>query len=1106
MPSRTGFGGNALRRHETPIHSLPGMRVRITTLSNAFALCLLAIAISALRASGQSAVAPEQKPAAQSSQASSSKLSVASAGAPLTIELYSLKVRFENDGSGSRQFDIRVKAGSAEGVTELKTLSFDYNALNEKISLVFLRVTKPNGSVVEAKPDALSDAPAPAAKDAPAFTELREARVTVPAMSPGDTLSYEVLISTVKPAAPGEFWFAHSFLTQRPAVDEELEINVPAERKLYVKTSPQFSPKISIEGTRRVYSWSRLNAAPIEDQEADANQPAKTPDVVLTSFANWDAVAKWLASFEQTGEHNGENGAETDTNDLTKKSSELIADQKTDADKIEAIYDFVAKQIHTIRIPAEQTASQIHNAAEVLQAGYGDEPDKCALLAGLLNAAKFPASIALLPAKDKFDPELPWPGGIAHEAVTVTAGKGTFWMDPAEATIPFGMLLPASRGKEALLASADAAPHFEKTPLDPPFPSIQTVEINGRVTSLGKLTARVRYTLRGDNEVALRTAFERTPQGQWNSVAQTMASLDGLHGTVANAQPSNPTDTREPFTLDFVLTSPDFLDWSQPRVLLAMPLPAFGLPDAPSDSKKPIELGSPLTVTAKLTLDLPVNDSAHVPAGAGLKRGYADYESTYTTQEHSVTAQRTLKFTTRELPADSRGDYQEFGMAVQADEGQGLVVDNMIPGVPAEATVSELMQAGASEIRDRHFANALQLFEQVAQINLQQPNLWLSMGTAQLELGKYSDAEASFHKQIEANPKDESVNTLLGIALYDQQKYGDAEAAFKKQVALKPLDATAYLYLGATYIDEKQFDKAYAQLEKAAVLSPDNSGVYVRLGQADLGLEKDKDALADFEKAATLSPSPLVDNDIAYALAGKKVALDRAKEYADAAIAPTEKLLSRIDLQHVTSNDLVAMNALPAFWDTLGWIYFQQGKSALAEPLIEAAWRLNQTGDTGDHLAQIYEARGEKQSAIRVYEEAVAAGTSSADTRERLKKLLGSAASNASIDANVKRATAELVRERTVSLGAATVSGKAEFVVLLEPSARGPIAIDARFLRGDDRLAAMAQRFRSASFAPIFPPGSRAKVVLRGVVICSARAAKCEFVFDRPRNLIAEQK
>lgn len=1075
------------------------MCVRKNALLNGLALCLLAILTTAHGASGQTATAPAQKPSQPSHtlpSASQGNSSSASTGAPLRIELYSIKVRFENDGTGLRQIDVRVKPASEEGVTELKTLSFDYNALNEKISLAFLRVTKPDGSTVEAKPNALSDDPAPAAKDAPEFTELREAHVSVPTMASGDTLSYEVVISTVKPPAPGEFWFAHSFLTTQPAADEKLEINVPASREIHVKTAAQFSPSIATAGDRKIYSWRRLNAAPTEEQ---SDKPTKTPDVVVTSLTNWDAVAKWLGSMEQM--------AETGTDEVKKKSDDLIAGQKTDADQIQAIFDYVAKQIRTVRIPTGQTLWQIHGAATVLRAGYGDESDKCALLAAMLRTAGFSANVALLPAKDKFDAEAPWPGGVAHEAVTATAGKDTFWMDPAEATIPFGMLLPASRGKESLIASASAAPRFAKTPLDPPFPSTQSVEIDGKVTSLGRLTARVRYILRGDNEIALRTAFERTPQAEWKGVAQTMASLDGLPGTVTSATPGNPTDTRQAFTLDFVLVLPDFLDWSRPRVLLGFPLPSFGLPDAPTDASKPIELGSPLTVTAKLTLELPANDTAHVPAGAGVKRGYAAYESSYAARGYSVTAERTLKFTARELPAEMRGDYQQFAMAVQADEGQGLVVDNIIPGVPADATAPELMQAGASEIQNRHFTKALQIFEQVEQINPQEANLWLSMGAAQLELGKYADAEAAFRKQIAANPKDESANTLLGLTLYDQQKYGEAEAAFKKQLEVKPLDANAYLYLGMVYTDEKQFEKAHAQLEKAAVLSPDNADVYVRLGQADLGLGKNQDALADFKKAATLSPSPLVANEIAYALAEKGVALDRAKEYADKAVGPTEKTLSRIDLRNVTPNDLTAINALPAFWDTLGWVYFQQGKAAAGEPLIAAAWRLNQVGDTGDHLAQIYEARGEKQPAIRLYEQALAAGAGSAEMRERLKKLLGPAAgSSAAIDASVKRAAGELVRDRTVALGAAKIGGKAEFIVLLERGASGMAATDARFLLGDDRLAAMSQRFRNANFPAILPPGSPAKIILRGMVTCSVKTAKCEFVFDRPRDLAAAQR
>lgn len=1035
---------------------------------------------------------PQTKPAAAAVRANPAN------AAPLTIDLYSLKVRFENDGTGTRQVDVRVRAGTAEGVDELKTLSFDYDSANEKVSLAFLRVTKPDGKTVEAKPDAVKDDLAPAAKDAPAFSELREAKVIVPAMAPGDTLTYEEITTVLRPPAPGEFWFAHKFLTSEPALDEELEINVPAARAIHFRAADAFPPKISTAGDRKIYSWKRLNAAATGSTPADTTKP---PDVALTSFASWDALAKWFASMEHT--------AGTATDDITSKSKDLIADQKTDADKVEALYDYVAKKVGAVRIPAEQADFQIHDAAKVLSAGYGDEFDKCTLLASMLSADGFHANVALLPVEDKFDPELPWPGAIAHAAVLVAAGatgKDTLWMEPIEDTLPFRLLLPNARGKKALVASTSAPPYFADTPADPPFPSTQDVVISASVTSLGKLTARVRYTLRGDNEFALRTALERTPQSEWNSVAQTMATLDGLHGTVTSADASNLTDTRDPLSLNFVLVLPDFLDWSRPSVPTSLFLPVFGLPDPPTDASKPIQLGSPLTVTAKLTLDLPVNDSARVPVGAGVTRSYATYQSQYSAQEHTITAERTLHFISSELPPSSRGDYAAFTLAVQADQSRGVVVDNMIPGVPEEASAPELMQAGAAAIRDRHLLNALLLFGQVEELNPQQRDLWLEMGTVQLDLGRYDDALASLNKQLAANPKDENANTLIGVALYDQKKYDQAEAAFKKQIAVKPLDQDAYAYLGAVYISQKQFDKARRELEKAEVLNPESATIHVRLGEAELGLGKTDAALADFEKAGTLSPTPLVNNDIAYTLAEHKTALDRAKQYADAAVGPTENGLSEIDLEHVTPDNLVTMSALPAFWDTLGWVYFQQGRAADAEALIQAAWRLNQTSDTGDHLGQLYEARGEKALAIHAYEEAIAAGDPPAETRDRLKKLLGPPANtDAAIDAQVKRTSADLLRDRTISLGRAAADGKAEFVVLIERGPNGAVVGDARFLLGDDRLAAMAQRLRSAQFPAVLPRETHARIALRGLVTCSPKTATCEFVFDRPGDLIAQR-
>ena len=73
--------------------------------------------------------------------------------------------------------------------------------------------------------------------------------------------------------------------------------------------------------------------------------------------------------------------------------------------------------------------------------------------------------------------------------------------------------------------------------------------------------------------------------------------------------------------------------------------------------------------------------------------------------------------------------------------------------------------------------------------------------------------------------------------------------------------------------------------------------------------------------------------------------------------------------------------SLAAQWDTLGWVHFQRGNLDQAEQFIRAAWLLGQHGEVGDHLAQVYEKRGEKEKAIQTYAQALAAYKPPPETR-----------------------------------------------------------------------------------------------------------------------------
>jgi len=101
----------------------------------------------------------------------------------------------------------------------------------------------------------------PVAREAPVYSDLREKHITVPSLRPGEVLEYEIETSYVEPLAPGQFWMDHVFEKNSIVMNETLELNIPATRKLQLKTQPGFDPKITEADGRKVYTWTNQHLA-----------------------------------------------------------------------------------------------------------------------------------------------------------------------------------------------------------------------------------------------------------------------------------------------------------------------------------------------------------------------------------------------------------------------------------------------------------------------------------------------------------------------------------------------------------------------------------------------------------------------------------------------------------------------------------------------------------------------------------------------------------------------------------------------------------------------------------------------------------------------------
>ncbi len=276
------------------------------------------------------------------------------------------------------------------------------------------------------------------------------------------------------------------------------------------------------------------------------------------------------------------------------------------------------------------------------------------------------------------------PGAFKHLVVLGRTKELQYWLDPAVEVAPFGMTSPTEAKCELLLrrdnlALRAAGKEWIRTPTELPFASFQRVGVDAAITDAGQLTAKVKYVLRGENELLLRVAFHKTPKEKWKDIATMLAISDGFRGQVTSVNASDPAATKDPFTVEYEITMAKFVDWSKKPVRIPALLPQIGLPDlppptAPGKPAPQIELGTPLDVQTSMTLQLPVGTSVQTPAGTSVARDYATYESKYSSTQNTVVVTRHIDFLQRDIAGDRALDYNAFLHAVQSDQAQRLTL------------------------------------------------------------------------------------------------------------------------------------------------------------------------------------------------------------------------------------------------------------------------------------------------------------------------------------------------------------------------------------------------------------------------------------------------
>ena len=999
--------------------------------------------------------------------------------------------RYAADGTGSREITVVSRMQSDAAARQFGVVVFPFAGSNEHVEIDYVRVRKSDGSVVETPASDAQEMPQEVTRLAPFYSDLKEVQIPVRNLRMGDKLEYKARIITTKPEVPGEFWGQETFgygNSGQVMLEETVELRVPKGK--YVKVwSPKYTPVTTEENGETVYRWKSSQLEPTIKPDGKANTKEADPDgefpsMAWTTFKSWQDIGAWYQGLES-------DRAVADV-EVKAKVAELIAGKTTDEEKVRALYGYVATQVRYIGVSFGIRRFQPHPAGEVLRNQYGDCKDKHTLLAAMLKAAGFHPEAVLIGAEIRFNEDVPSPQSFNHAITTLPVDGKEVWLDSTAEIAPYRVLMPSVRDKQALVIPDTGSAKVERTPAVPPFPFLDTFVATGTLSTDGTMKSHMELVSRGDSELVMRAIFRQVAPGQWEQFVQNLSQGLGFGGTTSHSELTRPDATEDPFKLSYDYEREKYGDWDNYKIQPLFPpfsLQAVDEKDPPKTA--PIELGSPRVETARSTIKLPDGWGAEPPKDVHEKAAFATFDETYKIDHNTLTIERRVEILQKRVPAADWKAYKRWCDATVSN-GEAYIQLSSTgknageKGPPMQGsndqTGANVLRMAALALQRQDAKAAREELDLVKASNPTQLGLW-RMYAAVDEMEKHPEkAVQDLQQELTAHlDQTDLYPTIIRMQL-DQKHRGDAEQTLRKQVQAMPQAMPPALSLGDMLINDGAAAEAINVLQSAATRAPQDklhSLVLVRLGVAQFQAGKRDDAIANLTAILKETELPGILNDAAYELANNNVELDLAEKSVRKALDAQTAESAQWTLDGDAKAQAAKSSSLCASWDTLGWVLFRKGKLDEAEGYVRAAWLNDGHPEVGLHLGQIEEAKGDKRAALDTYQFAQATQyRASPDVLDELKHRID-ALQKSGVTLHDVLALSKMKQLKADDSD--HVKGIADYEILI--SADRVVEVrptpDAA-----TRIEKGIERVQGISFKGWTPPGSTAKVRMRGLLNC----------------------
>lgn len=590
-------------------------------------------------------------------------------------------VTVESDGRVLKTFRRVIQVLTDAGASRLREQQFGYVPGHQSFQVHWLRVVRPDGTVISGAPTQIqeSDVPAPVSTS-PIYSDQKIVRMSLSGVAAGTILDVKFTVEERKPVLRNDFAQTYVFTPGVSVGKARLILDVPSRIKPEIREENlDFKLTTTTSAGRTQYSWARDTTPKVRSEPFAADSNGVVMRVRLGGPLSWNDVSHWYADLARDRYRV--------TPKLGRTVDSLVAGAKTRDDSIRAVHKWVAQDIRYVGIELGIGGYQPRMPDTVVATGFGDCKDKATLFVTALGHLGIRAYPVLLSINATAQRDLPTPQQFNHEIAAVALPSGGYrFTDLTSSYNAYGELPRSIQGGFGLLILPDGRNEEVTIPADAPSSDVQTTMITGTLSPEGKFEGHYVESAEGSIASAMRATFASPLDStQRADAARAVARKYFSNADGDSLVAFNGRDYAAPARVSVRIANADATTQAGTEDLLNNPFASFAKMTTAADDiarlptrRFPIDASKivgRLTGISEFRATLPAGWRARLPANVEAASEFGSYAATYSQDGRDLVIHRRIVGGTGIFPPSRVGDLITWLRAIGRDNTKFIVLE-----------------------------------------------------------------------------------------------------------------------------------------------------------------------------------------------------------------------------------------------------------------------------------------------------------------------------------------------------------------------------------------------------------------------------------------------